>query len=400
MRFEREILPRIRAAAAHFPVIVLTGARQTGKTTLLREAFPDHNYISLDLPSVAEQAEREPTGFLSEHGSPALIDEVQYAPGLFRHLKQVVDRDRHRGGQFILTGSQKFTLMREVTDSLAGRVALFELEPLSLAEIRPQVPAVDIELTSTLARGLYPELWRNRAISARDFYSSYLATYLERDVRQILNVTSLRDFERFMRILAARSGQLLNKSDIAKDVGVSAKAINDWIAVLQASNQVALLEPYFQNIAKRSVKSPKVYLGDPGLLCHLLNLDATSLLHSPYLGAVWETLLFAEMRKQVSAQALRCDVYYYRDQRAREIDFVLDSGGRLSFVEAKWTEHPDASDARTITALDAELRASRLRARPGHHAILCRTPNEYPIDERTTALPHTKLAALLAPQPM
>lgn len=397
MRFERGILPRIRTAAAQFPVVVLTGARQTGKTTLLREAFPDHHYVSLDLPSLAEQAEREPTRFLSEHGSPALIDEVQYAPGLFRHLKQVVDRDRHRSGQFILTGSQKFTLMREVSDSLAGRVALFELEPLSLAEIRRHVASVDTELTSTLARGLYPELWRNPAISPRDFYASYLATYLERDVRQILNVTSLRDFERFMRILAARSGQLLNKSDIAKDVGVSPKAINDWIAVLEASNQVALLEPYFQNIAKRSVKSPKVYLGDSGLLCHLLNLDATTLLGSPYLGAVWETLLFAEMRKQISAGALRCDVYYYRDQRAREVDFVLDSGGRLAFVEAKWTEHPEADDARTITALDAELRASQLRTRPGKHAILCRTPNAYPIDERTTALPHTQLGDLLVP---
>ena len=287
--------------------------------------------------------------------------------------------------------------MREVSDSLAGRVAWFELEPLSLAEIRRHVATVDAELTATLARGLYPELWRNPAISARDFYASYLATYLERDVRQILNVTSLRDFERFMRILAARSGQLLNKSDIAKDVGVSPKAINDWIAVLQASNQIALLEPYFQNIAKRSVKSPKVYLGDPGLLCHLLNLDATTLLGSPYLGAVWETLLFAEMRKLISAHALRCDVYYYRDQRAREVDFVLDSGGQLSFVEAKWTEHPNADDARTITALDAELRASALRTRPGKHAIVCRAPNAYPIDERTSAVPHTAIGQLLSP---
>jgi predicted AAA+ superfamily ATPase len=353
--------------------------------------------VSLDLPSLAEQAERDPGRFLAEHGAPALIDEVQYAPGMFRHLKQAVDRDRHRGGQFILTGSQKFTLMREVSDSLAGRVALFELEPLSLAEIRGQVSTVDSELASTLARGLYPELWRDPAISSRDFHSSYLATYLERDVRQILNVTSLRDFERFMRTVAARSGQLLNKSDIAKDVGVSPNAINDWIAVLQASNQIALLEPYFQNIAKRSVKSPKVYFGDPGLLCHLLNLDAKTLLQSPYLGAVWETLLYAEMRKQISAHALRCDVYYYRDQRAREVDFVLDSGGKLAFVEAKWTEHPDAADARKITALDAELRASQLRVLPGKHAILCRTPHPYPIDERTTALPHTHLHELLAP---
>lgn len=395
MEFQRAIRGRIEQLASQFPVVVLTGARQTGKTTLLREAFPHHGYVSLDLPSIAEQAEREPGAFLAAHPAPLLIDEVQYAPGLFRHLKSVVDRERHRMGQFVLTGSQKLPLMREVSESLAGRAVLLELEPLSLAEIRPHVPAVDETLIATSARGLYPELWRMPSMSARDFYRSYVATYLERDVRQILNVTSLRDFERFMRILAARSGQLLNKSDIAKDVGVSTKAISDWLAVLHASNQVLLLEPYFQNIAKRSVKSPKVYFGDPGMLCHMLNLDAETLPGSPYLGAVWETLLFAEMRKTIAAGGLRCDVYYYRDQRAREVDFVLDHGGTLSFVDAKWTEHPDTSDARTIHALDDELRASTLRVKAGHHAIVCRTPTSYPLSDRVRAIPHQELSPLL-----
>jgi predicted AAA+ superfamily ATPase len=210
-----------------------------------------------------------------------------------------------------------------------------------------------------------------------------------------LNVTSLRDFERFMRILAARSGQLLNKSDVAKDVGVSPKAIADWLSVLQASNQVQLLEPYFQNIAKRAVKSPKVYFGDPGLVCHLLNLDEGALLGSPYLGAVWETAIYAELRKAIAAGAVRCDLYYYRDQRAREIDFVLDRRGTLTFVEAKWSVHPQAADGRNILAVDDELRASKLRVLPGKHAIVCRSPNRYTIVAGITALPFAQLGQLL-----
>jgi uncharacterized protein len=393
MQIRREISPSLKRAAGQFPAVVLTGPRQAGKTTLLRQLFPEHTYVSLD--SLAEQAERDPTRFLAENPSPLLIDEVQYAPGLCRHLKVAIDRERHRMGRFILTGSQKLPLMRGVSDSLAGRAGLFELEPLSLAELRAYGTDGDSDIVATVTRGLYPELWRQPALRAREFYASYVATYLERDVRQLLHVVSLRDFERFLRIVSARSGQLLNKSELAKDVGVSTKAIGDWLSVLQASNQVVLLEPYFQNIAKRSVKSPKVFLGDPGLLCFLLNLDATTLPGSPYLGAVWETALFAELRKTIAARGSAATLFYYRDQRAREVDFVLDGGGELTFVEAKWTEHPTEQDARTIHALDDELRDSALRVRSGRHAVLCRAPNAFPIDERVLALPYARLGELL-----
>lgn len=393
MDFQREISQKVQRLAAEYPAVVLTGARQSGKTTLLRQLFPQHTYVSLDLPSVAEKAEREPADFLKAFSPPVLVDEIQYAPGLFRHLKRAIDDDRHSMGKFILTGSQKFTLMKEVSDSLAGRCAWLELETLSLSELRRGAQP-DQDLIATIVRGGFPELWRQPKMATSEFYASYLATYLERDVRQLLNVVSLRDFERFLRILAARSGQLLNKSDVAKDVGVSVKAIGDWVSVLIASNQIVLLEPYFANIAKRSVKTPKLYFADTGLLCFLLNLDEASLVGSPYLGSLWETLLFAELRKQLASASLRAHLWFYRDQRAKEIDFVIDSGGRLGFVDAKWTEHPTPNDAKNILAIDEDLRANSIGARPGAHAILCRSVVDFPVTSNVRALPYTQLRSL------
>ena len=266
------------------------------------------------------------------HPAPVIIDEVQYAPGVFRHLKSAIDSNRHEDGRFLLTGRQHFTLMGGVSKSLAGRVGLLELEILSLGELQPDsFMATDRqELIRLMIRGQYPELWRVPDMVGTDFYGAYLATYLERDVRQILNVANLRHFERFLRILANRSRSILNKSDVARDVGVSVKAIGDWLSVLQTSGQISLLEPWFTNIAKRMVKTPKIYLRDSGLMCYLLNLTTETLPTSPLRGGVWETFVFSEPRKRVSFQDKPISVWFYRDQRAREIDFVLDSGSRLS----------------------------------------------------------------------
>ena len=262
---------RLRRLAAAFPVLILTGARQTGKTALLKRLFPDHHYVSLDLQLLAEQAEEAPASFLQDHPAPLVIDEVQYAPGLFRHLKVAVDAARSRRGQFILTGSQKFPLMRGVSDSLVGRCAVLELPGLCVDEMRHagwrQEPAATGEM---LVRGSFPELWADRTVPAREFYQSYVSTYLERDLRQIVNVGSLRDFERFLRACAVRAGQLLNKSGIARDIGISQTTVGQWLSALEAGNQVTLLEPFFANVGKRLVKSPKLYFNDTGLLCFLL----------------------------------------------------------------------------------------------------------------------------------
>jgi hypothetical protein len=268
--------------------------------------------------------------------------------------------------------------MAGVSESLAGRVALFELENLALAELSSAgivgMAKDEVDWATLLVRGQFPELWKRPEIPTADFHASYLATYLERDVRQILKVTNLRDFERFMRILAARSGQLLNKAEVAKDTGVSPKAITDWIAVLEASGQIVLLEPWFRSFNKRIVKTPKVYFRDSGLLCRLLGLDSASLLVSPFLGAVWETFAFAELRKLAAVDPRRPRFWYYRDQVAREIDLVVETGGRLNFVEVKWTEGPEPRDWATIERISTELAAARAPEGNGQHWVISRSP--------------------------
>jgi len=383
MWIARDIEPRLQHSARTRPAVVLTGARQTGKTSTLRRLFPDHDFVSLDLPSEAEQAEKEPTLFLQRHPAPVIIDEAQYAPALFRHLTRTVDADRGRPGQFLLTGSQKFTLMKGVTESLAGRADILELETLSLAEIRGAHPELAIE--ETLVRGGFPELHAQPDIDTAAFYNSYLATYLERDVRSLANVGSLRDFERFLRACALRSANLLNKADLARDVGVAPSTVNQWLSVLEASGQVVLLEPWFSNRTKSIVKSPKLYFADTGLLCGLLNLRSAEVVAaSPTVGAVWETFVFAQLRHRERRAGRTRSLFFWRD-RTREVDFVIDAGGRLELFEAKWTELPSASDA-------VNLKFVRSVVGPGRFAggtILCRAPNRFPIEDGFHAAPVT-----------
>jgi len=379
MYIPRDIQTQIFQALQFFPVLVISGARQAGKTTALREILPDYHYVSLDLPSLAEQAERDPISFLSTHPSPLIIDEIQYAPGLLRHLKRVVDSNRHEAGQYVLIGSQHFPLMQGVSESLAGRIALLELENLNFSEISHATGDEPVVLEEIIARGQFPELWRNRSLPPSLFYSSYLSTYLERDVRQILNVTSLRDFERFIRVLATRSGSMLNKSDVAKDVGVSPKAIGDWISVLQASGQIVLLEPWYVNFGKRIAKSPKLYFCDSGLLCYLLGIDAHTLHGSPFLGMIWETFLFAELRKTHAYRNATIKLWYYRDQYANEVDFIIEHKGTLSFIEAKWSEMPEAKHAKTMDMVFEQLNHANTPWQGGNRYVLARPQNPYPL---------------------
>lgn len=384
MWIPRAVEPRLQRSAKARPIVVLTGARQTGKTSTFLRLFPKYAFVSLDLPTEAEQAEKEPGAFLQRHRPPVLIDEVQYAPGLFRHLKVAVDAARTRNGQFLLTGSQKFTLMKNVSESLAGRADIVELETLSLAEIQA---ALQTRIESAIVRGGFPELYANLDIDAVAFYNSYLATYLERDVRSLTNVGSLRDFERFLRACALRSANLLNKADLARDVGIAPSTANHWLSMLEASGQIVLLGPWFSNGTKSIVKSPKLYLADTGLLCALLNIRSEEALRqSPALGAVWETFVFAQLRDRERRGGRTGSLFFWRD-RTREVDFLVDAGGRLELFEAKWTELPDVGDTVNLDFVRNVVGKSRVAT----GAVVCRTPNSFPLANGFRALPVTEL---------
>ena len=373
MWIDRHIEPILLQRAATRPVVVLTGARQTGKTSLMRRLFPDHAFVTLDFPSEAEQAEHDPGSFLTRYPPPVIVDEVQYAPGLFRHLKAAVDRDRGRAGAFLLTGSQPLGLMKSVPDSLAGRASIVELEPLSFAEARAAHPHLAIE--EFLVRGGFPELYANLAIESEDFLRSYVATYLERDLRQLLQVTNLRDYERFLRAAALRTAQLLNRADLSRDVGISGSTAGAWLSALEASHQLVLLEPWFANRTKALVKRPKLYLRDAGLAAFLCGVHTTQALHSsPLTGALWETLVCAEIRRAQSNRRGGWDLNFWRD-RMREADFLLHRAGAFHLADAKWTEHPGPRDAAVLRKVARELSADAVRSM----SIFCRAPNSYPI---------------------
>jgi len=373
MWIPRDVEAGLRRAARTRPVVVLTGARQTGKTSTLRRLFPKHGFVSLDLPTEAEQAEKEPAAFLRRHPPPAIIDEVQYAPGLFRHLKAAVDARRDRHGQYLLTGSQKFTLMKGISESLAGRAQISDLETLSLREIHGALPRTGID--EAIVHGGFPELHANPEIDAVAFYNSYLATYLERDIRSLANVGSLRDFERFLRACALRSANLLNKADLARDVGIAPSTANQWLSMLEASGQVVMLEPWFSNRTKSIVKSPKLYLADTGLLCALLNIGSEAALrHSPMAGAIWETFVFAQLRHRERRAGRPRSLHFWRD-RTREVDFIADTGGHLELFEAKWTEIPSGADTINLSFVSDAMGRSRISG----GGVVCRTPNGFPL---------------------
>ncbi|PIR16449.1 MAG: hypothetical protein COV46_08390 [Deltaproteobacteria bacterium CG11_big_fil_rev_8_21_14_0_20_49_13] len=381
MWIEREISKQISGSVATFPAVILTGARQTGKTSLLKRLFPEYSFVTLDLPSNAELAEREPQSFIERYPPPIIVDEVQYAPGLFRYLKNNIDGKRDQYGRFILTGSQKFTLMKNVSDSLAGRCAIFELETLSASEV---LSAKKISTMEMILTGGFPELHAREDLRRDLFYQSYTATYLERDVRSILNIGQLRDFERFLRACALRSGQILNKSEVARDVGISPTTVGEWLSVLQASNQVVLLEPWFNNKTKSLIKSPKIYFNDTGLLCYLTSIsNIDELTRSPFIGSIWETFVFSELRKRQVFVSGKWDIWFWRDNRGTEVDFLIHKGGRFELIEAKFSEVPVKKDAKNLEEVAGVLGRKNIEKM----TIVSRTDTAFPLTDGITVVP-------------
>jgi len=332
----RLIENRLKRSVAQFPVLVLTGPRQTGKSTLLQKAFPGYRYGTLDDPFQRQLAIRDPLAFLENLGEPAIIDEIQYAPGLLPYLKMAVDRDRGRNGRFLLTGSQTFPLMEGIGESLAGRAVLHELLGFSCAELGERAKASSAAACfDLLFLGFYPEP-AVHGVDVNDFYRSYLLTYLERDIRQIRSVHDLHLFQNFLELLAARAGGILKLNETAKECGISHTTATKWLSLLESTRIVYLLRPYFRNLSKRVVKSPKLFFTDTGLLAFLLKYpNARTLQAGPSAGAVFENFVVIEALKEKFNHGGLFELYFYRDSNQNEIDLVLDFGRSQKLIEVK-----------------------------------------------------------------
>ncbi len=332
---ERTIIPRIKRLAETFPAIAIVGARQAGKTTLAKMCFPNHHYVSLEDPEHRAFAVDDPRGFISRYCGGAILDEVQRTPDLFSYLHGAIDANRSPGS-WILTGSQNFLVLGSVSQSLAGRVAVVELSPFELRET--QNARDDRSWYDAMFRGFYPEVVTSTVLP-RDWYASYLVTFVERDLRSVLNVGDLTAFERFIRIAAARASQLLNLNSMAVDCGISQPTAKSWLSVLQASGLVFLLKPHFVNFGKRLVKSPKLYWYDTGLLCHLLRIsDPAELPTHPYKGPIAETFSVSECVKVISNTGSLYEPFFWRNSNGREIDILIDRGSKLDALEVKSSE--------------------------------------------------------------
>jgi predicted AAA+ superfamily ATPase len=373
-RFPRLITSSLASAARHFAAIVLTGPRRAGKTYCLRTQFPEAEYHLLEDPDVIARVRSDPRGFVEDRKTLTILDEIQNAPDLLPYIRTRIDSAPNKRGRWLITGSQDFSLMHGVTESMAGRAAVFHLLPLSL----PELGRWD------LLRGGYPEVWLHPR-GADTWFRSCVQTYLERDVRMVTAVRNLPTFRRFVSLVASRNGQILNKTEISGPLGVSVPTITEWLGVLETTGIVFLVPPYFENFGKRIVKTPKVYFADTGLLCSLLGLaDRAALERSPFLGPVFEAFVASEIvKRQINAGRQR-ELYYFRDQQGLEVDFVVPEGGDLRLVEAKWSRTVLPADARNIEAL---LKTTRRRVfGTVVHRGSANSPSEVRLTEKVRAM--------------
>jgi len=361
MILKRTLEASLKSRARRFPVLVVTGPRQSGKTTLCRAAFPDLPYVSLELPDVRQRALDDPRGFLREYANGAILDEVQHTPDLLSYLQVDVDA-RPRPGRFILTGSQHFGLRQSVAQSLAGRAAMMELLPFSRAELRAGKLAKD-DLFRVLWNGSYPAI-HHRKIPPAEWLASYVATYVERDVRQLLNVSDLLEFQTFLRLCAGRTGQLLNLSALGSDAGITHNTARSWLGVLEASYLCFRVPPYFRNIGKRVLKTPKLHFYDSGLVCYLLGIRSPEeLRHHPLRGAIFESWVLSEIVKIYLHNGTSSDLTFFRDHHGLEVDAMVQVGQRTILVEAKSGENVPSDAFDGLDTVQALLKTASMQPR-------------------------------------
>lgn len=400
----RSLEPVLSKAASEFPAVVLTGPRQSGKTTLLKQLFGGTcHYVSLDSPDTRAAAREDPRGFLDLYPPPVIFDEVQYTPDLFPYIKEKIDAHRDLPGQYLLTGSQNLLLVEKITESLAGRAAVLRLLPLSMREADGTPQAIlpwesgksrgarskisPKKIWKDFLRGNYPELVANPGRDFRLWHASYVQTYLERDIRTLRQVGDLSQFQSFLRALAARSGQLLNMADLAKDLGVALNTIKAWLSILEATYQVIVLRPYSANIGKRLVKTPKVYFTDVGTLCYLTGLkDPEHAVAGPLGGPILETAVLAEIVKTLTHRGQQPQVFFWRTSTGVEVDIVVETNGKLVPIEVKLSSTPRPAMASSIKIFREDFGEKALAGYVVHPGDV-----RLPLGANITALPLGRL---------
>lgn len=330
--FKREIANELRTAAKEYPVVTVMGPRQSGKTTVVQTVFPEKKYANLEEPDTREFATLDPRGFLERYPEGAILDEIQRAPELLSYIQVIVDKSKQKG-MFILTGSHQLELHQAITQSLAGRTALLKLLPLSLTELAKA--NIDLTLDEYLLNGFFPRIYNDK-LNPTKAYRNYFQTYVERDVRQLIQIKDLSTFQRFMKLCAGRIGQILNVHSLSGDVGVSSHTINEWLSLLEASFIIIRLQPYFENFGKRIIKSPKLYFTDVGLATYLLDIETLEQINrDPLRGALVENLIILELYKARLNQGLDPQLYYFRDNHQHEIDVIFKKSQQLIPIEIK-----------------------------------------------------------------
>ncbi|MFH1457472.1 MAG: ATP-binding protein [Patescibacteria group bacterium] len=330
MYIKRKLTSKLKQSAKEFPVVAVIGPRQSGKTTLVKNTFPGYKYISLENPDTREFAKNDPKNFLNNYNNGVIIDEAQRVPDLFSYIQGIVDEDK-KPGQFILTGSQNFLLHNKINQSLAGRVSILKLLPLSLEELS----SIDNDYEYYLYNGFYPKLYDSK-ISPNDWHNSYIQTYIERDIRQLKNITDLNTFQKFIKMCANRTGQILNLSSLANDCGISHNTAKSWISILEASFIIFLLEPHYKNFNKRLIKSPKLYFYDVGLVSNLLNIEnKDQIIHFRLKGELFETFVIAELMKNRFNEGQKNNNYFWRDKTGNEIDCLIETANNITPIEIK-----------------------------------------------------------------